>query len=246
MNKSLHEADILFSQILELREDYPEDVHVIVAPPAIYLSRYGKQLKGVDGIRLSAQNCAHKNEGAFTGEVSAEMLKSIRVKYAIIGHSERRHIFNESDELLASKVQSAVHYDLHPIFCVGEKLEDRNAGKHFEVVQRQLENGLFHLDKEAFAKVIVAYEPVWAIGTGETATPEQAEEMHAKIRQMIAETYDYNTAEETTILYGGSCNPDNAEVLFEQPNVDGGLIGGASLKATSFAAIIKAAGVSVS
>ncbi len=241
MNLSLHEADVLLSQILEMKEDYPGDVEVIVAPPAIYLSRFYKQLKASGGVALSAQNCAYEQEGAFTGEVSAEMYRSVGVDYVILGHSERRNLFFEDDAVLARKVSAALQYQLRPIFCVGEQLEDRQAERQNAVVKKQLENAIFQLEPQWFQKLVLAYEPVWAIGTGHTASPEQVQEMHHFIRQTISGHYGTEIGESIRILYGGSVKPDNAKSLFGQSDVDGGLIGGASLKAHSFSAIIKAA-----
>lgn len=179
--------------------------------------------------------------GAYTGEVSASMLKSMQVEYCIIGHSERRKYFEEDDKMLTAKVNQALEHDIIPIFCVGESLPEREAEKHFEVVRRQVRHGLFHLDTEEFEKVIIAYEPVWAIGTGINATPSQAAEMHAYIRTLITERYGEKVAADTKILYGGSCTSKNAAELFAQPGVDGGLVGGASLKAEEFVEICKIA-----
>lgn len=242
MNKCLHEAESLFSQILELSEDYPSDVNVIVSPPAIYLNKFSKQAKAVPNVSIAAQNCAYAQEGAFTGEISPEMLRAIGVEYSLIGHSERRALFGETSEMLTKKVNAALEYDLKPIFCIGEDLDQREAGMHFDVVKAQLESGVFHLDVDKFAKVVLAYEPVWAIGTGKTASADQAQEIHAYIRGLVAEKYSQAVADDTTILYGGSCKPENASELFAGSDVDGGLIGGAALKAASFGAIISAAG----
>ncbi len=197
---------------------------------------YAKNL--VSGnVFLGAQNCSDKPEGAFTGEVSAPILKSFGVDYVILGHSERREYFQESDELLATKVTQVLENHLLPIFCCGESLTQREAGNFVELVSNQLTAGLFHLSPEAFRKVVLAYEPIWAIGTGVTATSAQAQEMHAALRKHIAQKYGDVIADELTILYGGSCKPSNAQELFACPDVDGGLIGGASLKAEDFIAI---------
>ncbi len=190
-------------------------------------------------VFIGAQNMSNFESGAYTGEISAKMLASIGVEYCIIGHSERRKYFNESHEVLAEKVNMALKHDVVPIFCCGELLPEREAGDHFSVVQKQLKDSLFMLTKADFANVVVAYEPVWAIGTGVTASSEQAQEMHKYIRGLIAEKYDEETAENTTILYGGSCNAQNAKELFANPDVDGGLIGGASLKAADFIKIVQ-------
>ena len=188
---------------------------------------------------MSAQNCFHEPMGAFTGEISAEMLKSVGVRYCIIGHSERRDIFHEGARDLSAKVDSCLSIEVVPIFCVGEHIEERKDGKQFDVVKAQIEEGLFHLEEEAIKKVVVAYEPVWAIGTGETATKEQAQEMHAYIRGLVKEKYGAGVAENLKILYGGSVKPENSKELFDCPDVDGGLVGGASLKVNSFMGIIK-------
>ncbi len=213
------------------------DALMIIAPPFTHLHEVGKVLSKV---RLAAQNCASEESGAYTGEVSVDMIKSTGAEYVIIGHSERREYFKEDDELLAKKAKLVLSRGLNPIFCIGEVLEEREDEKHFEVVASQLKNGLFHLNKDQFLKVVVAYEPVWAIGTGKTASPEQAQEMHAFIRKQIEEKYGVEVAEETSILYGGSCKPGNAKELFANPDVDGGLIGGASLKADDFIQIVNA------
>ena len=187
-------------------------------------------------IGLSAQNCADKEKGAYTGEVSADMLVSAGCEYTILGHSERRQYYGETDTTLVEKVKLAIAHGLSPIFCVGENLDEREAGRHFEVVTEQIKNVLYTLSAEEMAKVIIAYEPVWAIGTGKTATAEQAQEIHACIRKVVAEKFG-TLAEEITILYGGSCKPSNAKELFACPDIDGGLIGGAALKADDFIAI---------
>lgn len=189
-------------------------------------------------IKVGAQNCASEPKGAFTGEVSAEMIASTGTEYVIIGHSERRQYFGENDEILTKKLERAYETDLTPIFCVGEKLEERKSGKHLEVIESQLTNTLLKFDKKKINHTIIAYEPVWAIGTGQTATPEQAQEIHAFIRKMIANKYGTEVADNLSILYGGSVKPSNAKELFAQPDIDGGLIGGASLKAEDFVQII--------
>lgn len=191
-------------------------------------------------IETGAQNCSPENSGAFTGEISAGMIKSTGATWTIIGHSERRAIFGESDDLLLRKTITALAAGLRVIFCCGEVLSERNASKHFSTVEKQLENGLFKLTTEQFKNVVIAYEPVWAIGTGVTATPQQAQEMHAFIRKLVAGKYGQPIADNTTILYGGSCKGSNAAELFGNKDVDGGLIGGASLNASEFLAIIKA------
>lgn len=213
---------------------------VIFFPPYMFLPEVVNICSAAPGVFAGAQNCHQEDKGAFTGEISVDMIRSVGATHCLVGHSERRSYFNESDDLLAIKVKKLLEHDLAPVFCCGELLPERQAGKHFSVVQQQLETGLFWLQKEAFQHVIIAYEPVWAIGTGVTATAEQAQEMHAFIRKLIAEKYGQETADATTILYGGSCNAANAAELFGNPDVDGGLIGGASLKADDFLKIILA------
>ena len=191
-------------------------------------------------IHIGAENMHWEEKGAYTGEVSGQMLKSIGVEYVIIGHSERRAYYHETPEILKTKVELALANGLTPIFCIGEVLEEREAGKHFEVVDAQIAGSLFDLSAEDFGKIILAYEPVWAIGTGKTASAEQAEEIHAHIRATLAAKYGNEVADNCTILYGGSCNAGNAKELFAKPNVDGGLIGGASLSVDKFMPIIEA------
>ena len=238
MNKTLQEGIELAKEVNNrVKVLAPQHTQVIVGTPFIHLAEVNKL---ADSIAVSAQNCATEASGAYTGEVSAAMIASAGCRYVILGHSERRSYYGETDEILVKKMARALENGLDIIFCVGEVLADREAGKHFDIVKSQLENGLFHLDAASFARIVVAYEPVWAIGTGKTATSAQAEEMHAFIRQTIADRYGKEAAEATTILYGGSCNAKNADELFSQPDVDGGLIGGASLKADDFLAIINA------
>lgn len=216
-----------------------ENTRVIVAPTFVNLSTAIKRAKK-SKIEVVAQNMHQAKSGAFTGEVSAEMLKSVGIETVILGHSERRTYFGETDTILAEKVNAALENNLEIIFCFGELLDDRKSGNHFNVVESQLKNALFHLPKESFENIVLAYEPVWAIGTGETASPEQAQEMHAFIREVLSKKYDQNTSLSVSILYGGSVKPANAEEIFSKPDVDGGLIGGASLKPDDFTAIIKA------
>ena len=191
-------------------------------------------------LQLGAENCANHEKGAFTGEVSAEMIKSTGAKYVIIGHSERRQYYGETPEVLREKVMLALKNNLKVIFCIGETLDEREANKQNEVVKAELEGSVFNLTADEFKNIIIAYEPIWAIGTGKTATAEQAEEIHAYIRSLIAQKYGDNTANDTSILYGGSCKASNAPELFAKPNIDGGLIGGAALKAEDFMGIIEA------
>lgn len=212
---------------------------VIIAPSFVNLA-LAVQATKESPIVVAAQNMHFAEKGAYTGEVSADMLESIGVKTIILGHSERREYFNETDESLAKKVDTALAHQMRIIFCIGEKLAERKANKHFEVVKSQIEKALFHLSASDWANIVLAYEPVWAIGTGETASPEQAQEIHAFIRKTINEKYGNEVADNVTILYGGSCNAKNAASLFANPDVDGGLIGGASLIADDFVSIIQA------
>ncbi len=215
----------------------PENVSLIVAPPFTHLTEVKKILP--ENIGLAAQNCASEASGAFTGEVSAAMIASTGARYVIIGHSERRLYNKETDAELNNKVKLALSNKLSPIFCCGENLHEREKGIHTEVVEKQIQQGLADISEEDFKNIIIAYEPVWAIGTGKTATPDQAQDMHNFIRTRIREMFNQEIAGNTTILYGGSCNPANAKELFANDDVDGGLIGGASLKADDFLAIAR-------
>jgi triosephosphate isomerase len=238
MNTDYAEGISLFSEIVNIvRDEKKGDQIAIICAPFIHLNSLSKL--GGDIVKIGAQNCHQKESGAFTGEISAKMIKSVGCEYVIIGHSERRQYFAESDALLADKTNIALANNLLPIFCIGETLDERNNGNFFEILKGQLENGLFHLSPEDFSKVVIAYEPVWAIGTGLTATAAQAQEVHEFIRAEVAGKYGETAAEETSILYGGSCTPKNAPELFAQKDIDGGLIGGASLKSRDFADIIK-------
>lgn len=216
-----------------------KNTRVIVAPTFVNLSSALKKAKK-SNLEVVAQNMHQAKSGAFTGEISAEMLTSIGIKTVILGHSERRTHFGETDTILAEKVNAVLENGLETIFCFGELLEDRKSENHFSVVESQLKNGLFHLEASAFKSIVLAYEPVWAIGTGETASPEQAQEMHAFIRSIIEKKYNKEVSENISILYGGSVKPANAQEIFSKPDVDGGLIGGAALKVEDFTAIIKA------
>jgi len=237
MNKTLGQTETL---LLELSAKLPDsDAEVMVAPTYVNLANAVQNLES-SKIEVIAQNMHYAESGAYTGEISADMLLDIGVDTAIIGHSERRAYFGETDEILAKKVVTALAKGIRVMFCFGEELEDRKSGNHFKVVESQLKNALFSLDASAWSKIILAYEPVWAIGTGETASPEQAQEMHAFIRKTIGEAYNTAIANRVSILYGGSVKPSNAEEIFSKPDVDGGLIGGASLVADDFVAIIKA------
>lgn len=238
MNTDKQEAQEITQSLLEQAEYLDKKVDMIIAPPFTNLDATHQLVKN-KSIALAAQNVYYEDKGAFTGEVSIPMLKSFDVKYVIIGHSERRAVFNEDDDLLALKVKKCIEESLTPIFCVGEELEDRKENAHFAVVKRQLAKGLSLLDDKMYDHLIIAYEPVWAIGTGETASPEQAQEMHAYIRKELIDLSSEAQANNCTILYGGSVKPRNAEELFGQNDIDGGLIGGASLKPDDFIAIAK-------
>lgn len=239
MNTSLPEGELLIKQLEFLTKELDSDVDVIVCPPFTHLATVGKMISENEiNISLGAQNCADQESGAYTGEVSVKMLKSVGCKYVILGHSERREYYGETGEKLYKKINLAINEGLVPIFCIGERLEERESGRHFEVVKEQIQNVLYRLRGVELDKVIVAYEPVWAIGTGKTATSDQAEEMHAFIRRTIADKFGEH-ADSISILYGGSCKPSNAAELFSKENVDGGLIGGASLVAQDFIGIVK-------
>jgi triosephosphate isomerase len=239
MNMTHQDGLALIAEITSLAAAGASGPEVVICPPFPLLHAIGQQLPQGSKFHLGAQNCHQKESGAFTGEVSARLLASVGCEYVILGHSERRQYFREDDELLSQKLKAALAAGLKPIFCVGESLDTREADETFEYIGKQLADGLFHLSNEEFGQVTVAYEPIWAIGTGRTATSAQAEEVHAFIRERIARAYDGQAALNTTILYGGSANAQNARELFAQPNVDGGLIGGASLKAADFTAIIQ-------
>lgn len=241
MNLEYNEGLSIFSEVINIVNDEVTGPQTaIVCCPYTYLHSLSQLVKGHSKISVGAQNCHQEEAGAFTGEISAKMIRSVGAQYVILGHSERRQYFGESNELLAKKTNVVLVNSLKPIFCIGETLEEREGNRFFEVIKSQLSEGLFHLQKEQFAQVVLAYEPVWAIGTGKTASSAQAQEIHAFIRQEIATKYGQETADETTILYGGSCNTKNAHELFSQPDIDGGLIGGASLKSRDFVDIIKA------
>jgi triosephosphate isomerase len=236
MHKNAEETEDLLNELID---KIPTDTktRVIVAPTFVNLSSAVEHLEFTN-IEVAAQNMHQAESGAYTGEVSADMLKSVGVNLVILGHSERRTHFHETDAIIAFKTDAALHNDMEVIFCFGEELKDRQSGNHFNIVENQLRDGLFHLDNKAWESIIFAYEPVWAIGTGETASPEQAQEMHAFIRETIRKKFGSDVADEVKILYGGSVKPDNAKEIFSKPDVDGGLIGGAALKAADFAAIV--------
>lgn len=240
MNKNAAEAtELLKTLLLEVAEN--TEVGIVVCPPFTSLESAARLLSNVSHIQLGAQNMSEHAEGAYTGEVSAAMLRHLFVSYVILGHSERREYFQESDALINRKIHAALDNRLKPILCVGETLEQREAGKTIEVVAGQVKNGLAGVAADQAEQVTIAYEPVWAIGTGKTATPEMAQEVHAKIRSLLAEQLDAAVAAKMRILYGGSMKPANAEELLAQPDIDGGLIGGASLDAKSFAKLVEAA-----
>ena len=238
MNNDSQQTENLLDEILNKR---PTDTtaKIVVAPTFVNLQAAVKQTHNTNVI-VAAQNMHQAESGAYTGEVSVNMLKSINVNTVILGHSERRAYFGETNAILAQKVDTALKHGLTIIFCFGEELADRKADNHFKVVEDQLRNGLFHISEKDWDNIVLAYEPVWAIGTGETATPEQAQEMHNFIRTLISENISLGIAENTSILYGGSVKADNAKEIFSKPDVDGGLIGGASLKADDFLAIVNA------
>ncbi len=235
MNKSFDEADDLVNGIMELLEkkELGKNTLMILCPPFPYLEMVS-DYSNDSYFMVGAQNVNDNEKGAYTGEVSAEMLSSMDIEYCIVGHSERRAYYGETDAMIAKKVDQLLKHEIRPIVCCGEVLEEREAGKQFDVVKRQITDGLFHLSAEQFKELVIAYEPVWAIGTGKTATPEQAQEIHAFIRKTIADKYGKEVADEISILYGGSCKPSNAKELFANPDVDGGLIGGAALQAEDF------------
>lgn len=239
MNKTLDEGLALASEVIAMvKDEVKNDAKAVLCTPFISLSSVAKLAAG-SSVAVGAQNCHDKESGAYTGETSVPMLKAIGVSYVIIGHSERREYFGESNAFLASKVNASLKAGMTPLFCCGETLQQREKGIHIDFVNSQLTEGLFHLSEEEVKKVVIAYEPIWAIGTGVTASKEQAQEMHELIRTHLASNYGKAVAEEISILYGGSCKPDNAQELFACKDIDGGLIGGASLKARDFVDILK-------
>jgi triosephosphate isomerase len=238
MHKNAEQTEDLLNELIA-KVPTETDVQVIVAPTFINLASAVDHLEFTN-IDVAAQNVHQAESGAFTGEISADMLTSIGVNTVILGHSERRAYFHESDALIANKVDTALKHEMTVIFCFGEELQDRQQKQHFNVVDNQLRDGLFHINKESWSNIVLAYEPVWAIGTGETASPEQAQEMHEFIRETVRKNFGSEVADAVSILYGGSVKPDNAHEIFSKPDVDGGLIGGAALKADDFVAIINA------
>lgn len=243
MNKTLEEAGILTSEVMGMvADEVTGNVRVILCVPFPYLVPLKNQIGKNTRIEIGAQNSSEHEAGAYTGEVSVAMLRSIGIPYVILGHSERRQYFHEDGKLLAKKVDIALKFGLTPIFCCGEPLDVREKNEHEKLVKQQVEEALFHLDVTSLEKIVIAYEPVWAIGTGKTASAQQAQEMHAVIRKHLASKYDQSVADNISILYGGSVNAANAKELFACPDVDGGLVGGASLKSREFTEIIKAIG----
>jgi len=237
MNKTVKEAVLLVKDLKKLLRDV-KDKEIVVCPPFTSLQSVSMEIKK-SNIKLGAQNMYHEKQGAFTGEISPLMLKNIGVEYVIIGHSERRHILNESDELINKKILSALENNLKPIFCIGETSEERESNKTEDVVEKQVKEGLKSVANEQMKNIVIAYEPVWAIGTGKNAAPEQAEAVHLFIRNMLKAMFNEKIAKETRILYGGSVNPNNIKDLIKEDNIDGALVGGASLDAKSFSELVK-------
>lgn len=238
MNKNFQEAKELMNQLANYVQGNQPNCEVFIAPPSLYLAK-AKEIFANGSVGIYAQDISEFENGAYTGEISAGMVQSLALNGSIVAHSERRQYHNDTDKSAFVKVKNLLSKGLTPIYCNGENLEERKAGKHLEIIKIQTETALFGLSAEEIQKVIIAYEPVWAIGTGETATAEQAQEVHAFIRNLIAEKYGKAVADEISILYGGSVKPDNAKEIFSQPDVDGGLIGGASLKIEDFSKIIE-------
>lgn len=238
MHKNAVQTEALLNELIQ-KMPSDKEAQIIVAPTFVNLASAVRQLEHTN-IHVAAQNMHQAEGGAFTGEISADMLTGIGVHTVILGHSERRTYFHETDALIASKIDTALKHEMTVIFCFGELLEDRQSGKYFNVVENQLKDALFHLKAEDFAHIVLAYEPVWAIGTGETATPEQAQEMHEYVRMTIRQKFGNAVADMVPILYGGSVKPENAKEIFSKPDVDGGLIGGAALDANQFAEIVNA------
>ncbi|MBL7768212.1 MAG: triose-phosphate isomerase [Flavipsychrobacter sp.] len=240
MNLTYQQGEKLLDEILHEKIELTQQQQVVFAVPFPYLIMAKSVVANEKHYFIAAQNCHHKKAGAYTGEIAAEMLHSIGVPFCVIGHSERREYFNETNQELAEKLNLLLEQDIQPIFCCGEPLSVREAGEQNQYVEVQLKESLFHLDASQLKKVVIAYEPIWAIGTGKTASAAQAQEMHAHIRQVLNNQYGAELANEISILYGGSVKAANAEEIFSQPDVDGGLVGGASLQVAEFSAIIKA------
>jgi triosephosphate isomerase len=238
MNLTIDKAEALLDEILSAQINLNENHLAVFTVPSPYLQMAQKKINGVDNFFIAAQNCYSKKSGAFTGEVSVEMLQSLHIKYVVLGHSERREYFQESNQFLAEKLNIALEYNITSIFCCGEPLSIREAQTQNQFVAKQLEESLFHFSENEIQKIVIAYEPIWAIGTGKTATSEQAQEMHAYIRAVLADKFGKEVSENISILYGGSVKASNAKEIFSQPDVDGGLVGGASLIAAEFITII--------
>lgn len=239
MYKSQAEAIALTAAISDGISTRKPDSEIWIAPPFLYVAKLISQF-GNSGLVFGAQDCSAFDEGAFTGEISAQMLNGIHAQFVLVGHSERRAYHQETDSIIAQKIDAALRNGIIAVYCCGETLDERNSGRHFDVVRAQVQEALFHLPNLVFDKIVIAYEPVWAIGTGVTATPEQAQEMHAFIRSLVEQQYGAETAGHLRILYGGSVKPGNAATLFAQPDIDGALVGGASLVAADFLSIIDA------
>ncbi|MCU0421560.1 MAG: triose-phosphate isomerase [Bacteroidia bacterium] len=241
MNKSFEEGMALVTEIIGMvKDEYQGSAEVVIIPPFIHLNAINRMVAEINNISSGAQNCSNHESGAYTGEISAGMIKSIGAEYVIVGHSERRQYFGEHNDWLAKKIDAVIKNNLTPIYCVGETLDERENNKHFEILKQQISEGIFHLGADEIKKVVIAYEPVWAIGTGKTATTAQAQEVHAYIRTLIATHYNTDIAAAITIQYGGSVKPENAAELFASPDIDGALVGGAALQSRSFVDIIKA------
>jgi len=238
MNLNREEGIKLVEEVISLVSS-DNNVELVFSPSFLYLHKVNKMCVNDNLLQTASQNISHNDSGAFTGEVSAQMVNSLNVKYTILGHSERREYFNETNIELKQKVDLSLKNNLEIIFCCGESLNQRESGVHFDWIKQQLTESVFHLTEKEFEKVVIAYEPIWAIGTGVTASSDQAEEIHQFVRNVITEKYNENIAENTPILYGGSCNPTNAKELFSKKNIDGGLIGAASINAENFISIIK-------
>jgi len=237
MNLDKSSSEHLVKEILESTQE-KKDVQIVLSPPFIYLEQIVKDCVSRPDVLIAAQNCSAYDNGAFTGEVSTNMLKSIGVDYVIIGHSERRQFFSESNDVLMNKISLSLSNNLKVIFCCGEDINQREKDLHFEIIESQLKSTVFKLSANDFSKIVIAYEPIWAIGTGKTATSDQAQEIHGFIRSLITNNYNKDISDNTTILYGGSCKPSNAKAIFSEDDIDGGLIGGASLKSADFTSII--------
>jgi triosephosphate isomerase (TIM) len=241
MNKNLEEGMALASEVVNMvKDEYQGSAQVVLIPPFTHIATVSKIISDAGNVFSGAQNCSNHVSGAYTGEISTEMLKSAGATYVIIGHSERRQYFGEHNDWLAKKVDAVLGTGLNPIYCCGETLEERESNVHFGILATQIKEGLFHLNEAQISEVVIAYEPVWAIGTGKTATTAQAQEVHAFIRSLISEKFGSNIANNITIQYGGSVKADNAQELFSAPDIDGALVGGAALQSRSFVDIIKA------